>query len=98
MCIWSYPEPLSFSDRVSVLFSDVLLTLSVDWLALSQASAPVAGGSFLFFLAKNFLSVWNLDFFFPTRIKEGKLRKQVQPTPAPPRLKHHSESLQPTAH
>lgn len=68
--VWSYPEPLSFSDRVSVLFSDALLTLSLDWLPLSPASAPAADGSFLFFLAKNFLNVWNLDFFFPENRRE----------------------------
>lgn len=74
----SYPEPLSFSDRVSALFSDVLLTLSLDWLALSPASAPAAGGSFLFFLAKNFLNVWNLDFFFPvSKEKKKKLCTSV---------------------
>ena len=75
-CVRSYPEPLSFSDRVSVLFSDVLLTLSLDWLALSPASAPAAGGSFLFFLAKNFLNVWNLDFFFPVKPNEEKKEKE----------------------
>lgn len=63
----SYPEPLSFSARVSVLLSDALLTLSLDWLALRLASAPAADGSFLFFLAKNLLNVWNLDFFFPEK-------------------------------
>lgn len=88
---WSYPEPFSFSDRVSVLFSDALLTLSLDWLAFSPASAPAAGGSFLFFLAKNFLNVWNFDFFFPVKNKrrKWKLRKQVEPSSA--------ASLQPTA-
>lgn len=63
----SYPEPLSFSARVSVLLSDALLTLSLDWLALRLTSAPAADGSFLFFLAKNLLNVWNLDFFFPEK-------------------------------
>lgn len=67
----THPEPVSFSDRVSVFSSDVLLTLSLDWLDFIPASAPAA--SFLFFLANNFLKVWNLDFFFPKKKDKKKI-------------------------
>lgn len=78
-----------------MLFSDVLLTLSLDWLALSPASAPEDEGSFLFFLAKNFLNVWNLDFFFPERTNEGndKIWFKLLCSPASTILNHYNSTV-----
>lgn len=69
--------PASPGEWSAAVLSTVMLTSLLDWQGFKLLSPLGAGGSFLFFLAKNFLKVWNLDFFFPATWKKkeniGKL-------------------------
>lgn len=73
ICFPSLPAyPASFGEWSAVVSSTEMLTSLLDWLGFKLLSPLGGGGSFLFFLAKKFLKVWNLDFFFPATWEKWK--------------------------
>lgn len=61
--------PASLGEWSAVVSSTATLTSLLDWQGFKLLSPLGGGGTFLFFLAKKFLKVWNLDFFFPATWK-----------------------------